>query len=84
MFENTEFNPSNYTPVEHAFSAALNEVNSLCPNVDCKTCKYKSDCIDTYRNRMKAMFLKGTLYACNANYSHDDYLQLLNKMIDNG
>lgn len=84
MREKTDSQYINYNRIDHEFSAALNEVNNLCPNVDCKTCEYSSNCVATYRNRMKAMFLKGTLYACKGYYSYYDFLQLLNKMINNG
>lgn len=70
--------------IEQAFSVALFEVNNLCPNVDCKSCEYASDCIATYRNRMKAMFLKGCIQATSHLHHHSIYEELLNNMTNHG
>ena len=43
--------------IDTAVSEALTEIHSFCPNVGCLQCIYKDNCVSTYHNRMKAMFL---------------------------
>lgn len=84
MSQKTDYQTYVTEQIDAAVTKALTEIQSFCPNVGCNKCKYKDDCVSTYRNRMKAMFLKGALYACDAKFSYYDFLQLHNKMIDNG
>ena len=69
--------------IEHAIALSIDEVNNLCPNVACEECEFRDDCVSNYRNRMKAMFLKGAIFACLHEIPSIMYCNKLNKMTNN-
>lgn len=66
--------------IDAAVTEALIEIQSFCPNVGCSKCKYKDNCLSTYHNHMKAMFLKGAFFGAFRNFSYDQYLYQLQKL----
>ena len=70
--------------IDKAVSDALNEIHSYCPNVGCLKCKYKDNCVSTYHNRMKAMFLKGALFGLCVKIPYDQYVSQLQNLTNHG
>ena len=66
--------------IDAAVTKALTEIQSFCPNVSCGKCKYKDNCISTYRNRMKAMFLKGAAFGASRNFPYAQFIIQLQKL----
>lgn len=66
--------------IDAAVTKALTEIQSFCPNVGCNKCKYKDNCVSTYRNRMKAMFLKGAFFGVSRNFPYAQYDYQLQKL----
>ena len=84
MSEITDYQTYVTEQIEAAVMDALTEIHSYCPNVGCLKCKYKDNCISTYHNRMKAMFLKGASFGVSLNIPYDQYVYQLQKMTNHG
>ena len=84
MSQKTDYQTFVTEQIEAAITDALNEIHSFCPNVGCLKCKYKDNCVSTYHNRMKAMFLKGASFATSKKISYAQYVNQLKKMTNHG
>lgn len=84
MSQKTDYQTYVTEQIEAAITDALNEIHSFCPNVGCLKCKYKDNCVSTYHNRMKAMFLKGALFGLCVKIPYDQYVSQLQKMTNHG
>ena len=84
MNKMTKYQIDTILQIEQRISVAMQEVNTICPNKDCKKCELESDCPATYSNRMKAMFLKGAI--CGTFYPQHQtlYDELLKKLTNHG